>query len=692
MKRRHFLGAGLAVSFLGACSRLPVIPDRPAPDPRAAQSWIRYARGRYTLFVPRVEMGQNIATGLLQIACDELGIAPALLDVRLPSTRDIDTVKGTVGSDSMREFALPLAQACATLRDALAAGRHAGLLEARPIPMEQLRAFGPTRGTPVPPVHGREIVCGAPLYAADVCKPGMLFGRVLRAPASPELRSTLKKMREAAARADPALVAIVRGAQLQQGLSEGVGIVARTPGALDRIAATLAPEWSVDGSFEQAAVEGAIDIDARLRRGRLRHLISDDRIGDNAQWDIDLRLDIPSAAHAAIEPRAAVADWSPSAATLTMWVGSQDAFYQRDVVARRLGLAPELVLVHPCRVGGGFGGKTLSTVELEAAVLAHAVGATVKVQWTREQEFCFGFHRPPSSHRIRVRLKDGRVDQWWHAFASSHILFTNAALPAWMQRFTDLVGDAGVARGADMPYQVDARRIEFDLVRLPLLTGPWRGLGAGPNCLAVEMAFDAAARQSGTDALAFRLRHIRDPRLARVLRQAGVRSGWGMQPPHRAGYVTGRGVACGIYKAASYAAVVAEVTVDLASGAVRVTQLWCCHDCGMVINPDLVRAQCEGNLVWGLGMVLVEALGAAGGRIGASSFADSPIPRIDDVPPMQIDLIESAEAPSGAGETAMVAAGGAIANALAAATGLRAARLPVRRADVLRALAQAGRA
>ena len=433
----------------------------------------------------------------------------------------------------------------------------------------------------------------------------------------------------------------------------------------------------MQGGFEQADIDASIDIDRRLARGALAKQLHGDRIAPQPAWDVDLRIDIPLAAHAPIEPRAAVAEPLPGGG-LQLWVGSQDVFYQRDVVARRLRLDADRVIVHGQRVGGAFGGKTICTVELEAALLAHAMNAPVKVQWTRAQELQYGFHRPPSSHRLRARLEDGKLVDWWHAFASSHILFTNAVVPAWMQRFTDLLGDDGVARGAQLPYRTQAKRVEFDLVRLPVLTGPWRGLGAGPNGLAIESAIDECARQAGADPLRFRLAHVDDPRLARVLERVAEASGWSAPraaPP--VGWRSGRGVACGIYKGLSYVAVVAELQVASASGEVRVTSMWCAHDCGRIINPDQVRAQCEGNLVWGLGMLLTDRLPVAGSRIAATSFADAPVPRFDQVPPIEVLLVDAGDAPSGAGETAIVAAAAALANAVRDATGVRPTRFPL---------------
>ena len=694
--RRRFLQTSalvLGVGFTAGCA-LPVVPRRPAPDLDDATGWIGFDGRRYRLVVPRAEMGQNIATALAQIACTELAIAPALLDVQLHDTQAIGRVRATVGSESVRDFAVPLAQACATLREAVAAGTAQHRMQPRERPLSALRALQP--GAPQRTAalqQGLALVTGQPLFVADVRRPGQCFGRVLRAPASPELASRPLRLQEAAARAVPGFVQLVHDPRLQLGQAAGIGIVARTPAALDAVERALAVAWSVD-SAAGADIAAAIDVDARLQRaGRLAHTVHADHVPQDAPWDVDLRIDVPLAAHAAIEPRCAVAEPAPGGG-LVLWVGSQDVFYQRDVVARRLGLPLERVHVHGLRVGGAFGGKTLCTVELEAALLATATGRPVKVQWTRAQELQLGFHRPPSSHRIRARLQHGRLQDWWHAFASSHILFTSAALPPWLQRLADLVGDAGVARGAALPYQAAARRTEFDAVRLPVHTGPWRGLGAGPNVLAIESAIDACARHVGVDPVAFRLAHIDDPRLARCLQRVAQAAGWRVQGAAgtpAAAHATlrrGRGVACGIYKAASYAAVVADVEVDTATGAVRVTRLHCAHDCGLVIDADQVRAQCEGNLVWGLGMVLVEHLPVDATGVSASGFADAPIPRFADVPPLHVELVDAGEAPTGAGETAIVAAGAAICNAVVDATGVRAVRLPLRPSDLLAALAR----
>ena len=165
-----------------------------------------------------------------------------------------------------------------------------------------------------------------------------------------------------------------------------------------------------------------------------------------------------------------------------------------------------------------------------------------------------------------------------------------------------------------------------------------------------------------------------------VLRAAVDRAG--APPAAPPGVRRGRGVACGIYKEKSYAAVVADVQVDPATGAVRVLHMWCAHDCGHVINADQVRAQCEGNLVWGLGMALIEQLPVGTSEVAAMNFAESPIPRFGEVPPLQVLLVDSTAPPTGAGETAIVASAAAIANAIREAVGVRPTRLPVRAEDL----------
>ncbi len=671
------LGAVTTVSFLPACSLLPVIPKRPSPKLEDASGWIQHEKrvelglglAQYTLFIPRTEMGQHIGTALAQIACDALGIEWSELTVKLPTTSEIPRAKATVGSDSIKDFAQPLREACELLRSRIA--KH-----------QSTRRYVSQSQTD----HALDaIVSGGVLYASDIRLPGMLYGRVLRAPAAPELKSKARRMNLDAAKNVIGFVAVVRDELLTQAGSEGVGIVATNTWALGKMTEALAIEWQVEGAFEQKHIDAQIDVDRHLAKGSLRHSLQSKSMDKALAWDVDLRFDIPMAAHAAMEPRCAVADYQrhDNKPSLAMWVGTQDLFYQQDVLVKKLKLDPSQVKVQAMRVGGAFGGKTISTVELEAAVLSRSVQAPVHVQWTREQEMTFAFHRPASTHRVRARLKDRKLHDWWHAFVSSHILFTSAVVPSWLQGLTNFIGDDGVARGAQQPYSIPNQRIEFGLERTPIHTGPWRGLGAGPNAWVVESVIDECAQALKVDPLTLRLEHLQSSHSAQSKRLAGVLKAVSEQaskvptPQSDKAYARGRGLACGIYKGMSYSATVADVAIERASGEVKVLAMWCAHDCGIVINPDGVRAQTEGNLVWCIGMALSDQLTAEKSQIAQSNFGAAPLPRMMDVPPLHVHLVDSSEASTGAGETAIASGTAAITNAIGQATGKRITKLPV---------------
>ncbi|MGO4832419.1 xanthine dehydrogenase family protein molybdopterin-binding subunit, partial [Rhizobiaceae sp. 2RAB30] len=387
-------------------------------------------------------------------------------------------------------------------------------------------------------------------------------------------------------------------------------------------------------------------------------------------------LSVPLAAHASIEPRTAVANFTNDGG-LEVWTGTQDPFFVRNSLADAFGLDRDKVIVRAMRIGGGFGARTIVAAEMDAARLARLSGRPVKVQWSRREEFRAGFHRPPSSHRIRAAADDdGRITRWRHSFRSGHVIFTSAAMGPGLQFATSFVPDPGVSRGSVPPYAADSARVEFEDVRIPVKTGPWRGLGAAANHWGVETAIDALARAKGIDPLVMRLATIAPerPRLRAVVEAVSEMANWASRPVDSAD--EGWGLACGIYKEMSFAAAVARVIRT--KGGYRVTGLWCAHDCGLVVNPDQVRAQVEGNLVWGIGMALKEELLVDGGRISPESFFDYPLPVLSDVPHIEIRLIEGSAQPTGAGETAIVCGPAAITNAIAAMTRKTVTTLPAR--------------
>lgn len=677
VNRRRFLalGAGSLTVAIGGCADLPTLPSRPPADARAALGWIAHENGRYTLACPRAEMGQDVASALKRIACVELGVAWDDVHVRAQATDAMTPVRGTVGSESIRDFALPLANACATLREALAAGLATGTLRAVERPPGNLRAFaaGALDALAGARDGATDIVDGRPIFAGDVWPDGLCYGRIERPDAPPDARAVLAGFDAAAAARVPGFIAAFPDPDGEAGPGPGLGFVAETPGALMRAVEAAAIVWRVDEA-PPAADADPLDAERRLRTPVPSRIVAATEAPAPA-WDVDVRVDMPYAAHAQIEPRTATARFE--AGRLRVWTGSQDVFYVRAVLARRLRMTSGAVAVENRRMGGAFGGRTTCTVELEAAWLALKASRPVKVQWRREDEFVRAFHRPPSAHRVRAALRNGRLVGWRHDFATGHVILTAAVLPPALQRVaTAVAGDLGVERGAIPPYAVGPMAIGYDAIRLPVPTGPWRGLGAGPNALAIETAIDAAAAAAGIDPVAFRLAHATDPRLRAVLERVARASGWGEAAANApSGTRIGRGVACGVYKQNAYAAVVAEVAAA-EGGAIRVRRMWCAHDCGFVADPDRTAAQVEGNLIWSVGMVLSEKLETAAGVPATRGLRAAGVPAFADAPELHVELVRSAEAPGGAGETAIVAGPGAIANAIAAATGRRPRAFP----------------
>jgi len=713
MKRRAFLrgmgwaAAGVtAVAVLPCCGVLPALPTKRTPElEEVVAAWVQVLpNGRVRLYSPRQEMGQGISIGFSQIVAEELDLPVHRIDLVLPRTDELpDPVSSTVGSQSIQDRMRLVASAAAQVREALRrraaellgappsqlsladgafagrdgrtvdyarlAGQRVEILEGDDAPV--LRSFAPAaRRRHV----GREAACrdlerlvaGAPLFVDDVRLPGLLHGAFVRGPV----------IGASARRADFGRARALPGFVLGDRFDGRVGIVARHRHQLRAIAAAVDVEWDRPTPFDDASVARAIDVDRKLAAGDLQHELADDSVDRGGRWDLDMRIDVPFAAHATIEPRCAVVE-PQGDDRYRVHAATQDAYLVRKKVARAVGAGESDVAVRSYRMGGGFGSRALPLVEQEAAVLAKAAGAPVKVRWTRAEEFHEGFHRPPSSHRIRVRLRNGRVADWWHAFATGHVFFTHAGAPRWVLGFATLGSDKGASRGAVPPYAFARRRIEFRDEPLPIRTGPWRGLNAGPNALAIEVAMSRAARLAGQDAVEFRLAHLAEaPRLARCLERAAALAGWSTSARGALDDGSQLGVGCGIYKGVTYVAAVARVARSAAR--LRVTDVWCVQDCGLVVNPDRVRAQIEGNAMWAVSSVLCEKLEVGPGQVAASTFAQSPVLRLDASPRVHSELIAADDqAPTGAGESAITAAMGAVANAWERASGIDLERIPV---------------
>jgi CO/xanthine dehydrogenase Mo-binding subunit len=353
-------------------------------------------------------------------------------------------------------------------------------------------------------------------------------------------------------------------------------------------------------------------------------------------------------AHAPLEPRAALAEWSGS--KLTVWTGTQRPFGVRGELAQAFGIPEDDVRVIVPDTGSAYGGKHTGEAAIEAARLARAAGRPVKLIWTREEEFTWAYFRPAGVIEIASAARaDGMLTAW--------------------EQHTYNAGAAGI----QTPYDIANQLIAFHPALPVLRQGSYRALAATANHFARETHMDEIAHALGRDPLALRLLNLRDERLRAVLEAAAEAFGWGERPQPGHGF----GIAGGAEKG-SYVATCAEAALEPATGKVRVVRIVQAFECGAIVNPNGLRNQVEGAIVQGLGAALFEAIDFANGKILNNGFSSYRVPRFGDMPAIEIVLVDRPDLPSaGAGETPIVGIAPALGNALFAATGTRLRAMPM---------------
>jgi len=373
-------------------------------------------------------------------------------------------------------------------------------------------------------------------------------------------------------------------------------------------------------------------------------------------------------AHAPMETHTACAQ--VEGGKVTVWASTQTPFSARDEIARTLAVPPESVRVITPFVGGGFGGKTYNLQAVEAARLAKLGGSPVQVCWSRAEEFFHDRFRPAAVVRVRSGVDAaGRLALW-----DLETLYagTNGAEPIY-----EIPNVRVVARGG---WQGNSPR-------QPLAVGPWRAPAANTNVFAVESQVERMAAAAGVDPVAFRMGHLRDDRAKRVLRTAAERFGGSF-----ARAPSGRGIGVAVCnEVGAFDAAIAQVSVDRATGNVKVERIVCVQDMGEIINPRGAQLQVEGCLTMGLGYALAEAVRFEGGRVLEQNFDSYLLPRFSWVPRLEVVLVENPGlAPQGGGETAIPLMGAVVANAIHDACGVWLTELPMTPARVRSALTATG--
>ncbi len=694
--RREFIAAvgGGVVVLVSAGPSALLAQDRRRLYPEDLNAYLRIAGdGRVTVFTGKIEMGQGVTTSLAQMAAEELRVALGAVEMVMGDTERCPWDMGTFGSLTTRMFGPYLRAAAAEARAVMLrlASEKLGVPRAKLVVADGVVSVAGDAARKVTYgelAQGRRIlrtvddkavlrkpseltvmgtspqrfdayakVTGGAKYAGDIRLPGMLAAFVLRPPAH---GAKLTKLDTAAAKLPG--VTVVNQDGLVAVLHADPETAAKALGRVDATWDTPAPAFDAETVFDHLVkacpapeVMTARGDVAASRGAATRVLASTFHKG--------------YVAHAPIEPHTAVAEAKDG--KVTVWASTQTPFPTRDRIAEVLGLPADKVRVITPFVGGGFGGKSAGLQAVEAARLARITGKPVQVRWSRAEEFFFDTFDPAAVVQVASALDGaGKISFW------------------------DYVVYAAGDRGAELFYDVPnvsirvAGRWRGNGTEVhPFAVGPWRAPGANMNVFAKESQIDIMAAAAGIDPLELRLRNTTDPRMRGVLEAAAKAYGW--KPgvaPHRTG--RGRGLACGI-DAGSYVALIADVAVDRATGAVRVERVVAAQEMGVVVNPTGAAMQMEGCITQGLGYALAEELRFRGGEILDRNFDTYHLPRFSWVPNIETVLVRNDEvAPQGGGEPAIVPMGGVIANAVFDATGVRFFRLPLTAARVRAALAK----
>ncbi len=619
-------------------------PDEPAPGTWSTSggAWLHVATdGTVTAFTGKVDVGQDNRTALRMLVAEELRVRLETVRLVMGDTDLCPYDMGTFGSRSMPDAGSALSRVAAFARNLLPVAPGERRIEVVRGEVEVTRSSQwQIAGSPRTPSGAIDIVTGRLHYASDLSVPGLWHGSMLRPPV---FRSVLSHLDTSAldGRSDVVVVQT----------PVGVGVVAR-----DRMAARMAltclkatwqlPDAPSDDDLEEfLRSHPEVKDDGWNGPFHQEHGDPADAL-ETAAVRVEASYTTAFVAPAPIETRVALAVFAGG--RLTVFTGTQTPFPVRAEVAAALDLDERDVRVIVPPTGGGFGGKHAGGVATEAALLAREIGEPVRVGWTRREEFSVGSLRPAAVMDVQAGATGkGQISAW---------TFTNINS-----------GRAGLAT----PYRVADQRIEYRPAQSPLAQASFRALAATANNFARESHMDEVAHRLGRDPLEFRLANLADERLALVLRAAGERFGWSDAPEG-----SGRGIACGLEKEGRVAT---AARVEMSSdGVLRVLRIVTAYECGAVVNPDNVVNQIEGATVVALGGALFEAVHFDAGVITNGSFSDYRIPRISDVPPIEVVLLHRADLPSaGAGETPMIAVAPAIANAVFDATGFRLRSLPL---------------
>jgi len=714
--RRTFLkagaaaGGGLVIGFsLPGASRVA----QAAAGPAKLNAWVRIdTDGKVTFVCGPVEMGQGAHNALSMLLAEELevdlknvrieqgGIDPAFGNPRYIGFKAVGGFQATGGSSSVRNVGVRVRQAGAAARFMLisagaermkaphsecmaengfvvhkpsgrkvsygAIATDAASMVAPDNPVLKQASEFKIIGKSTPRQDVPLKVNGKAIYGLDVKRPGLLVATVARCPV---FGGKVKSFN-----ADRALK--VSGVRKVVQISSGVAVVADGFWAAKKGRDALEITWD-EGSMAKVSSPGMYQSWAELAKGptaaeRLKTGDAGAALASGAKR-VDAVYEVPFLAHACMEPMNATAHFKGD--SVEVWAPTQAQSWNQHAVSQLTGLPPQAISVHATYLGGGFGRRLESDYVVEAVEISRAAGnVPVKVVWTREDDLQHDFYRPASHNVLQAALDgSGMPTAWRHRIVGTSILQYFKTFGHFLRK--DGLDPTSVQGGADyFPYDVPNVLVDYVNNNPGVPSGFWRSVGNSQNGFIMESFVDELAHAAGQDPYQYRRQLMAKPHAARlrgVLDLVADKAGWGKPLP--AG--VHRGIAAH-FAYAGYCAQVAEVSVAK-DGKVKVHRVVAAIDSGWVVNPEMLKYQVESGIYYGLNAALYGEITIKNGRVEQSNFHEYKIARMDEMPKVEVHILEGKGEQGGGGEPGMPPITPAVCNAIFAATGKRIRRLPI---------------
>ena len=664
--------------------------------------WLRVGADDTVLVrLTQLEMGQGVMTALPMLVAEELDV-----DFKAVRTEWVGADRRygnpgmggqqiTAGSDSVRGYWKPLREAGAAARAMLVtvAAKGWGVAEgecttangevihkagnrrvkygalvdqaaALPVPqtvaLKSVSSFGLVGRQSPPRFDIPEKVDGRAQFGLDVARPNMLVARVVRCPV---FGGKVKSLNADKAKAVPGVRAVVQ-------VSAGVAVAADDYFSASKGAQALEIVWA-EGPLATLTSAGIRQqmVSLAAKPGNVARNQGDVARALGSPTAIERVFEVPFLAHACMEPMNCTAE--VTATGCDVWAPTQSQTSAHEAAIAASGLPKENVRIHTTYLGGGFGRRGEADYVTDAVETSKAVGRPVKVVWTREDDIQHDFYRPVTYIRMWGSVEGGKIVAWQQRIVQQSLMKKLGGLGK------DGVDRISVDGAATLPYDIPNLRVEYTEYDPGVPYGFWRSVGNSVNGYVTEAFFDELAAAAGQDPFELRRSLLgKAPRHKLVLEKVAAMAGWGTPT------APGRFRGISVHEAfGSIVGTVTEVSVA-ANGTVRVHKIDCAVDCGWTIHQDTIKAQMEGGIVYGLTAALKSEITIQNGRVAQKNFNDYPMLRHNEMPAIEVAIMQNEETPGGIGEPSTAGIAGSLVNAVAAATRKRVYKLPIRPQDI----------